>query len=109
MENFLIELQEMGRKAEELAAKIEGGENYMDALKFYLPILNQTVTKLFEIMQLQDNPIEISQDFVLQVLNDIMYGIEKEDSVCLTDVLRYGLIELFDYVAAELQGVGWHE
>lgn len=105
MKNFLIELQEMSKKAEELAVKIEGGETYMEELKLYLPILNQTIMKLFEVIQNPENLLELSPDFVLQVLNDIIYGIENEDAVCLIDVLRYGLIELFDYVTAELQGV----
>lgn len=104
MKNFLIELQQQSKKAEELAAKIECGEAYMEELRSYLPVLNQTIMKLFEIMQNPENSLEISRDFVLQVLNDIVYGIEKEDSVCLADVLRYGLREIFDYAAAELQG-----
>lgn len=105
MKDLLIELQEMNKKAEELAVKIEGGETYMEELKLYLPILNQTIMKLFEVIQNPENLLELSPDFVLQVLNDIIYGIENEDAVCLIDVLRYGLIELFDYVTAELQGV----
>lgn len=105
MKDLLIELQEMNKKAEELAVKIEGGETYMEELKLYLPILNQTIMKLFEVIQNPENLLELSPDFVLQVLNDIIYGIENEDAVCLIDVLRYGLIELFDYVTAELHGV----
>lgn len=106
MKNFLVELQEMSRKAEELTVKIEDGENYMEQLKACLPTLNQMVMRLFEMAQNPGNQVEISQDFLAQLLNDIIYGIEKEDSVYLIDVLRYGLIEFFDYVAIELQGVG---
>lgn len=105
MKDFLDELQSQRETAEKLATKAECGEAYMEEVKLYLPALNQTIAKLFERMQDPLKPIELNQDFVLQVLNDIIYGIEKEDSVCLTDVLRYGLIEIFDYVTAELQGV----
>lgn len=102
MDNFLDELQAQCKTAEDLADKIEREEAYMDELKAYLPTLTQTISKLFAMMQ-DGAAIDFSQDFVLQVLNDIIYGIENEDAVCLADVLRYGLVELFDYVTSELQ------
>lgn len=109
MKNFLDELRNQSEIIEQLAVKIEGGEPYERELKEYLPVLNQTIAKLFKIIQNPTNPIEISQDFVLQVLHDILYGIEKEDTVCLADVLRYGLIEIFDYVGSELQSEAYYE
>ena len=102
MDNFLDELHVQCKTAEDLADKIEREEVYMDGLKAYLPSLTQTVSKLFAMMQ-NGAAIDLSQDFVLQVLNDIVYGIEHEDAVCRADVLRYGLVELFDYVTSELQ------
>lgn len=104
MKNILSELQIQSELVEELAGKAESGEAYLEELKSYLPVLNQTIVQLFEIIREPRNNIDISQDFVLQVLNDIIYGIEKEDSVCLADVLRYGLVEVFNYIAIELQG-----
>lgn len=106
MENFLTELQNQSVVAENLARKMESGEAYMEELKLYLPTLNQTIVSLFEIMQNPESQLECSQNFIVQVLNDIIYGIEHEDTVCLTDVLRYGLIEIFNYVTEELQGEG---
>lgn len=103
MNNFLDELQQQRDYAEVIAEKIEHGEAYMGELKEFLPLLNQTILTLFEMIQNGSIPIEINEKFVLEVLSDILYGIEKEDSVYLTDVLRYGLIEIFDYVGMELQ------
>lgn len=109
MKNFLDELQNQRDTAEKLAAKAECGESYMEEMNAFLSALNETIAELFERMQDPVNPIDLSQDFVLQVLNDIIYGIEKKDSVCLADVLRYGLIEIFDYVVAEMQRGEGHE
>ncbi len=105
MNDFLVELKYQRETAVDLANKIEDEEAYMDELKAYLPTLTQTISTLFELMQ-NEAAIEVNPDFVLQVLNDIIYGIENEDSVCLADVLRYGLAELFDYVTSELQSEG---
>ena len=82
MEKLLVELQEHSETVETLVEKIEAGEAYMEELKAYLPILNQMIIKLFELFQTSMYSIELSQEFVLQVLNDIIYGIEKEDTVC---------------------------
>lgn len=101
MEKFLIELKNQKEKIEVIADKIDNGECYMEEMKEYLPQLNQTITALFEMIQ--DSTLQINQNFVLQVLNDILYGIEHEDSVFLEDVLRYGLIEIYDYIGAEMQ------
>lgn len=109
MKNFLDELQNQREMAEELATKVECGEAYMEEMNVFLSTLNEMIAELFELMQDPVNPIELSRDFVLQVLNDIIYGVEKKDSVCLADVLRYGLIEIFDYVAAEMQRGEGHE
>ena len=101
MEKFLIELKNQKEKIEVIADKIESEECYMEEMKEYLPQLNQSITALFEMIQ--DPTLQINQNFVLQVWNDILYGIEHEDSVFLEDVLRYGLIEIYDYIGAEMQ------
>lgn len=103
MENFLDGLQHQRNCIDSIAAKIEQGEAYMEELNSCLPLLNQTIITLFDMIQDTSIPLEINPDYVLQVLNDILYGIEKEDSVYLVDVLRYGLIEVFDYIGTELQ------
>ncbi len=103
MENFLDELQQQRDSIESIATKIEQGKAYREELNACLPLLNQTIITLFDITQDTSIPLEINPDYVLQVLNDILYGIEQEDSVYLADVLRYGLIEIFDYIGTELQ------
>lgn len=109
MNNFLVNLQEQIERVELIAKKIESNEAYMEELKGYLPMLNQTILTLFDVIQNCTIPIEINSEFVLQVLNDILYGIEQEDSVYLLDVLRYGLIEIYVYIGMELQREECHE
>lgn len=109
MKDFLIELQHQRETVKEIASKIENGSEYMEELRSYLPILNQTIITLFKMIQNSAIQLEINQKFVLQVLNDIIYGIEHEDSVYLEDVLRYGLLEIFDYLGTELQSEDHNE
>lgn len=101
MKDFLFELKSEIEVVETIANKIENGQTYMDELKAYLPKLNRVIIDILK--NVNDKKIELNQNFVLQVLSDIIYGIEQEDSVFLEDVLRYGLIEIYDYVSAELQ------
>lgn len=109
MKNFLIGLQHQSEMLEALVTKIENGEAYMEELKAYLPVLNQTITTLFGMIENPAIQIEINPDFILQVLNDIIYGIENEDPVYLADVLRYGLMEIYGYVETELQSEDHNE
>ena len=109
MDKFLAGLQQQRDTVDAIADKIENGEAYMEELRSYLPMLNQTILTLFEMIRDTVIPVAINGEFVLQVLNDILYGIEKEDPVFLVDVLRYGLIEIYDYVGMELQREDGHE
>lgn len=109
MNEFLNLLQSQIETAEQIGNKIENGEEYMEDIRAYLPSLNQTVTSIFQIAQEPESGLEINAEFVLQVLNDILYGIEHRDSVFLLDVLRYGLLEIYYYLAEELQSGGEHE
>ncbi len=109
MNEFLNLLQSQIETAEQIGNKIENGEEYMEDIRAYLPSLNQTVTSIFQIAQEPGSGLEINAEFVLQVLNDILYGIEHRDSVFLLDVLRYGLLEIYYYLAEELQSGGEHE
>lgn len=104
MDAFLSELQQNIETVDKLGNLIENGECYMDELKADLPIINQMVQKIFGLMTDPQIQLEISREFVLQVLNDIIYGVEQDDPVFLLDVLRYGLLEIYYFVGAELQG-----
>lgn len=105
---FINLLQLHLESAEKIGNKIENGEEYMEEIRQYLPSLNQLVTEIFRMVQCPENGLEIDTEFVLQVLNDILYGIEHRDSVYLLDVLRYGLLEIYEFLAEEIQnGVGY--
>lgn len=104
MNEFLNLLQSQIETAEQIGNKIENGEEYMEDVREYLPSLNQMLTSIFQIAQEPETAFDINTEFVLQVLNDILYGIEHRDSVFLLDVLRYGLLEIYYYIGTELQG-----
>lgn len=103
MDEFLNLLRSQIETAEEIGNKIENGEEYMEDIRDYLPSLNQMLTSIFQIAQKSDSVLEINVEFVLQVLNDILYGMEHRDSVFLLDVLRYGLLEIYYYIESEIQ------
>lgn len=106
MLEFLEKLQQHIGIVEKIGDNIENRGNYMEDIRQYLPYLNQIIT---EILQMRQNPeilLEIDQVFVIQVLNDILYGIENRDAVFLLDVLRYGLLEIYYYIEKELQSEG---
>lgn len=109
MNEFLNLLHSHIDTAEQIENKIENGEEYMGDIRAYLPFLNQLVTELFQMVQNSQSGLELNPEFVLQVLNDILYGIEHEDSVYLLDTMRYGLSEIYGYLAEELQGGGKYE
>lgn len=109
MNEFLNLLQSQIETAKQIGNKIENGEEYMEDIREYLPSLNQMVTSIFQIAQEPESVLEINAEFVLQVLNDILYGIEHKDSVFLLDALRYGLLEIYYYLAEELQIVQGEE
>ncbi|EOT23610.1 hypothetical protein VSQ32_15365 [Lachnospiraceae bacterium KK002] len=106
MEEFNVLLGKNIELVEKISCKIESGEPYMESLRIYLPSLNQMVTTIINMVQVPEISLELNQAFVLQVLQDILYGIENEDSVFLLDVLRYGLLEIYHYVETELQSEG---
>ena len=89
--------------------KIENQEAYIEDIRGYLPSLNQMITSIFTNMQQGQISLELNHGFIIQALNDILYGIENEDSVFLLDVLRYGLLEIYGYISSELQSEGCYE
>lgn len=109
MDEFWNDLLQQIGAVEAVGAKIENGESYLDDLKGSIPALNKIISQIFELSQTPELGLEISTEFILQVLNDILYGIENEDAVFLLDVLRYGLLSVFYYIITELQNRGIHE
>jgi hypothetical protein len=109
MDEFLSTLQQEINHLDQIGNKIEKEENYMGELKACLPTINQRIQAIFALAADPQTELDISQEFVLQVLNDFLYGIEQEDMVFLLDVLRYGLLEIYYFVGTELQGEGCYE
>lgn len=101
MDNFLDLLNQHIELVDTIGNKIEAGDPYMDDMRAYVPSLSQMITTIGQLAE--EGALQLSQEFVAQVLNDILYGMEQEDSVFLLDVLRYGLLEIYDYLRAELQ------
>jgi hypothetical protein len=86
-------------KVETIIQKIEFGEIYIDELKQYLPMMNEIVTCI-----LYEAKISINEEFLVQVLHDLIDGIERQDDVILLDTLQYGWLEILNYVNDKLQG-----
>ena len=109
MKELIAQLQEHMKLVAEIGNDIEDGKEYMGSLKSYLPYLNEIIKDIFGLIQDSKVSLELSPEFVMQVLNDIIYGIKQEDSVFLLDVLRYGLLEIYAYIETELQSGGVYE
>lgn len=100
-----MDLQSQIEKVDGICRLIENeNENeYIGELTGYLPALNQTIRFILTSSQNPENPFMINEQFVLQTLKDILYGIENRDAVFLLDTLRYGLLEIYNYGKDELQ------
>ena len=103
MSVFSEELQGHIEKLQEIADKMEHGQADMSEIKSYLPSMNQLITMIIELSAGPVPKIELNNEFLIQVLNDVVYGIENEDPVFLQDVLQYGLLEIYSYVNEELR------
>ncbi|MCM1256270.1 MAG: hypothetical protein NC307_00255 [Roseburia sp.] len=106
---MIEELQSQIDRVEAICGLIENEQEYMGELTGYLPMLNQTVNYLLTGSQSPEISFHIEEQFVIQLLNDILYGIEQQDTVFLLDALRYGLKELYSYCRDSLQCGGNHE
>lgn len=106
MDRFSEQLQQHMEIVKQIGDRIEPGESYMEDIRGYLPELNQMMTIIFQLIQTTDVLPELNQEYVVQVLNDILYGMENRDSVFLLDVFRYGLLEIYKYIQQELQSEG---
>lgn len=90
-------------KVNEICRLIENEEEYNGALNEYLPKLNLIINDLLLYAQDEESSFTINEQFVIQVLQDVLYGMEYQDSVILLDALRYGLLEIYSYGIDELQ------
>ena len=104
MEEFLGQLQQHIDTVREIGDQIEQDGDYMGKIQEYLPSMNQMIMGIVQMAQEQGSGLELDPGFVVQVLQDILYGMEHTDAVFLLDALRYGLLEVYYYVGAELQG-----
>ena len=103
MNNFWEILQGHIGSLENILNKAENGVGIVSEIRSYLPSMNQVVTTMVELSTEPNKSIELNHEFVIQVLNDIVYGIQNEDEVYLQDVLQYGLLEIYNYVSDELR------
>ena len=103
MDDFMEQLQRNITEVEQIADRIEAGEEYREDIKTYLPELNAMVSAVFAISRGEAPLVPLDQGFATQVLQDVLYGLEQSDSVFLLDALRYGLLEIYYYVGEELQ------
>ena len=87
----------------EITDKIDNRQEYMEELKKYLPYMNQVIPEILKKSEDPQIEFELNDEFVLQVLQDILYCIENEDSVFLQDVLQNGLMEIYKYTLSELE------
>lgn len=97
-----MKLQENIELVQQICWLLESEQEYTESLTQYLPILNQTIYQILQYAQDTENSFNINEQYVLQVLRDIMYGIEHSDSVILLDVFRYGLIPMYSYTIENL-------
>lgn len=104
MDEILRKLEQNRKTVEDIGDRIENRETYMENLREYLTTLNEIIKIVLGLQQNMQIALEVNQEFVLQVLTDIIYGMEQEDSVFLLDVLRYGLLKIFDDIIRTLQG-----
>lgn len=98
-----LELQSHIEQVEQICCLIEEEKEYYEELLKYLPSLNEMIQVILTYAQNDQIPLDINEQFVLQVLKDIVDGIERKDSVFLLDTLRYGLIEIYSYCLECLQ------
>ncbi len=101
--DFLILLRSQIETTESICDKIEKGGEYMEDIKAYLPSLKEGVAAILQAAGNPDAGLQISAEYVMQVLQDILDGMERGDSVFLLDAMRYGLLEIYYYAADELE------
>lgn len=98
-----MDLQLQIERAERICRLVENEEEYMGELTGWLPALNDTLKFILEGAGNSESSFAIDGEYVIQVLKDILYGMENQDSFFLLDVLRYGLLEIFSYARENAQ------
>lgn len=64
-------------------------DNYMEKMPECIIAINQAV-----VPRMEEAEDEVS--YILQVLEDMMYGMSQQDEVFLLDALRFGVLPLFE-------------
>lgn len=97
-----MELRSHIETLELACAKLEYSEDGINEIKKCLPIINADIGWMLELAKNVNNDFEINEQFVFQVLKDIIYGIENKDGVYLLDAVRYGLLQIYYYADEEM-------
>lgn len=92
-----MKLQEQIKKVEGICEAIENGDGYTEELIEYFGEISNVLSMILTCAQDESNDFVINEQFILQVLKDILYGEEHKDLVFLLDTLRYGLLEIYEY------------
>ncbi len=101
-----LELRQNIECVGKICGLIENEQEYGGEMMNYLPVLRQTVNGILVCAQDPEQGFVLDQQFVLQVMQDIVYGMEHNDPVILLDVLKYGLLQIYYYVMEELRAEG---
>ena len=101
-----MQLKESIRKIKNICTLIEDEKEYIYELKANISKIQENICLILSYAQEGQHAFEINEEFVLQVLKDIVYGIEHQDAVFLLDALRYGLLQIYYYAAGELKSEG---
>lgn len=104
MQEFIERLQWHKTCVKSIIEKIEHEKEFEYELNRYLPDLSHMVKEIFSYIENGRLNIEIDMNFLLNVLQDVVYGVEQKDTVFLLDVLKYGLLEIFDYILETIKG-----
>lgn len=86
-EKIQLQIEQINR----ICNLIDNGEDYLGIVISGLPEITKIMNVILE-------NYDINEQFVLQVLKDIVYGVEQKDSVILRDTFRYGLLKIYHYV-----------
>lgn len=95
-------LQENICALKKIIEKMETNQYNAGDLRQYLPMMNNIIVQILELSQNPDSSFMVNENYIYQVLKDVLYGMEHEDEVFLLDVLKYGLLVIFEYIDDEL-------
>jgi len=81
---------------DEVCKKIIEKNSYLEQMPFCISTVNEAVTMLMK-------EKKINQEYLLQLLEDMMYGMSQQDEVFLLDVLRFGLKAGFESIEYQFE------